>query len=150
VRREAEGEGFCHFLGVRKAGSLVIGTGEYKRNKGRVREEDDDDAGRKGIKYACFAFPDREWRPRVAPLTHYCRVFPTLSRFAMERASLGQTGASKSNACAARKGGRLAILDPQWNLLDVPLSGDPVEWLAVFWQCEVAALVGVTARPVRP
>jgi hypothetical protein len=45
--------------------------------------------------------------------------------------------------------GRIVIRDPEWARLDPPTSDDPAEWLCVFRQCEVAALLGVTSRTLR-
>jgi hypothetical protein len=85
--------------------------------------------------------------PRWLTTAEFSRLYRVSQWSARRWAKQGRVRAMR---VPPRKGGRMAILDPQWNLLDVPLFGDPAEWLAVFWQCEVAALVGVTARPVRP
>jgi hypothetical protein len=45
--------------------------------------------------------------------------------------------------------GRIFIRDPEWSCIDVWASNDPAEWLCLFTQCEVAALLGVSSRAIR-
>jgi hypothetical protein len=45
--------------------------------------------------------------------------------------------------------GRIYILDPQWTQIDAPTTGDPSDWYCCLRQCEVATLLGITARGLR-
>ena len=45
--------------------------------------------------------------------------------------------------------GRIYILDPGWLQIDTPTSTDPAEWFCCLRQCEVATLLGITARALR-
>jgi hypothetical protein len=45
--------------------------------------------------------------------------------------------------------GRIYVLDPGWTIIDPGSSTDPVEWLCVLRQCDVARLLGVTTRALR-
>jgi hypothetical protein len=44
---------------------------------------------------------------------------------------------------------RILIRDPDWSCIDVSASNDPAEWLCLFTQCEVAALLGLSSRAIR-
>jgi hypothetical protein len=48
-----------------------------------------------------------------------------------------------------RPRGRIYILDPQWIRIAPSRSNDPVEDLCILRQCDVALLLGVTARNLR-
>ena len=45
--------------------------------------------------------------------------------------------------------GKLFIFDPGWIQLDVSSSADPVEWLCILRQCDVARLLNMTTRGLR-
>jgi DNA-binding transcriptional MerR regulator len=45
--------------------------------------------------------------------------------------------------------GRIYIADPRWTQIDAPATGDPSEWYCCLRQCEVAMLLGMTARGLR-
>ena len=45
--------------------------------------------------------------------------------------------------------GKLFIFDPGWIQLDVSASDDPVEWLCVLRQVDVARLLHISARGLR-
>ncbi|MGC1990191.1 MAG: hypothetical protein WA690_15565, partial [Candidatus Acidiferrales bacterium] len=45
--------------------------------------------------------------------------------------------------------GKLFIFDPVWIQLDVSSSADPVEWLCILRQCDVARLLNMTTRGLR-
>lgn len=45
--------------------------------------------------------------------------------------------------------GRLLILDPKWTEIDTTGSSDPIEWLCLLRQCDVAELLGITPRALR-
>ena len=44
---------------------------------------------------------------------------------------------------------KLLILDPKWSQVDAVTSEDPSEWIAMLRQCDIAALIGVSARAIR-
>ena len=58
-------------------------------------------------------------------------------------------GLLKSIRIPPRPHARLLILDPNWSQIDAVTSEDPSEWIAMLRQCDLAALIGVSARAIR-
>ncbi len=86
--------------------------------------------------------PDRRWFS-TAEFSAWYGVMPgTARRWARQ-------GKVTSIRVPPTPRGRIYILDPQWTQIDAPTTGDPSDWYCCLRQCEVALLLGITARGLR-
>lgn len=90
--------------------------------------------------------PGSKSSARWLSVAEFCAIYGTTPVTARRWARQGRV---KFIHVPPRTWGRLFILDPRWVRVDPPTSADPSEWLAVFRQCDVAMLLGITTRALR-
>ncbi len=86
--------------------------------------------------------PDRRWFSTAEFCAKYGVMPGTARRWARQRKVT-------SIRVPATPRGRIYILDPVWLQIDAVTTGDPSEWYCCLRQCEVALLLGITARGLR-
>jgi hypothetical protein len=86
--------------------------------------------------------PERRW----FSVAEFCAKYGVLRGTARRWARQGKVSSIRVPAVPR---GRIYILDPQWTQIDAPTTGDPSDWYCCLRQCEVATLLGVTARGLR-
>jgi hypothetical protein len=78
--------------------------------------------------------------------SHFCAIYGTTLATARRWAKQGKVQFIR---VPPRPRGRIYILDPQWTLMDRPSSPDPTDWFCLLRQCDVARLLGISARMLR-
>jgi|HubBroStandDraft_6_1064221.scaffolds.fasta_scaffold09763_2 hypothetical protein len=86
--------------------------------------------------------PDQRW----FRLAEFCAKYGVMPVTARRWARQGKVISIRVPAVPR---GRFYILDPKWLQIDTPTSADPAEWFCCLRQCEVATLLGITARGLR-
>jgi hypothetical protein len=83
---------------------------------------------------------------RLLGAAAFCARYGVTQRTARRWAMLGRVKSIRIPPVAR---GKLFFLDPGWIQIDTPTSADPVEWICILRQCDVAKLLGMTARGLR-
>ena len=88
----------------------------------------------------------RQRAQRWLSAAEFCARYGITTRTARRWAKQGRV---KSVRMPPVSHGKLFILDPGWIQLDVSTSADPVEWICILRQCDVARLSHMSARGLR-